>query len=392
MATSLTSTSGAKRPQNQAPPRLGGALTLLCALVGCAGEPAADPVAADAAEQADVPNDAANDAANDASNGTFSLDDTDKAMLEALDALHIGVAKDAFWPGFPVTTRPVYLLRRTVKGSPKHAFLTHVAAGSMTGESYTHNGHTVWRTNAGLTQLGAEEQAYAYANVEGVVATFVGYSEATLDDAEHFIGPLAEASFVRMRELEDEWEAVQGCGIAKYPRNLELIELTLLEDLLLGEIVAANAVDLPARMTEFAALRTRRLKLDPYTARIDNDGEIIFGAPYFARLRVPVIVGVRSQKSVDAELKERLAISMTLALQELDQHLLWKRPIAAAAVLMDAARRLGLPITTGFKAGLSVHAQWTAANGNGNPADVDAVRARHDLKALKGRAVELMAL
>ncbi len=384
--------------------RISGLLPVLlaCALVGCgednsdsATSPGGDTAAGDIGDIGGIGGHdgaATNDdaAANDDAVTAFTPDATDKAIVAALDKVHEGLAKTPLWAGFPLPNAPLYLARRSIKGTPRHGLLLHIAKLPKDPNAVQIGGHLVHPDDTGLKVLGTTLATVPYAKHGSHMTTFAAYSDLDVDRLADWVGEVAAASFTRMREVEATWAAVEGCGLAKYPRNKELISLTLLEEALLGEIVLAPAADLPARATELVAVRAARLALDPYVARIDSDGENRFGTPEFARTWLPVLAGLRTDKDARDKLVAAKKLAMTTPLDELDNHLMWVRPPITAAITIDMARRLGWDVRKTFEAGEATHAVAILKHAV-NPALVDTVKARHDMKAISKRATDLMA-
>ena len=329
---------------------------------------------------------------NDHGEAGFALDELDKQLIEALDAVHVGLGKAPVWPGFPLVNKPLYLVRRTLKGKPSFGLLTHVASGPNGAVEVGHGQHVLWRVDDEIGFLGKAEHAYAWRKIAGHDATFAAYDLSTTEDIARFIGEVAKASFVRMRELEQKWAPVEGCGRTVYPRNKQLIELTLLEDALLAEVLDAGPAELPQRVTEVLALRAERIKIEPYVLRMDNDGENRFGTPHFAAMHVPVAAGVRTTDELKALLKEQLKASMTLPIEELDDHLMWGRQLPATGVLVPMARAAGAEVEETMRGGKSVHEALLKKHGSADLTQVEAIKKRHDMKKIAARAAELMAL
>ncbi|GEM_PF-3060378 len=326
----------------------------------------------------------------DAAAAAFSPDDTDKAVFALLDKAHDALGKTPLWPGFALPTKPLYLIRRSLKGTARYAFVTHVDKAPAGAKTFTIGKHVVHRFDAKKGALSSTRTAYSYEDIAGVQATMAAYDDATPSEPAAFLGALAKASFERMKELDDTWEPVEGCGRSNYPRDQELLELTLLEDALFAETIAAKTADLPARMTEIVAIRARRLAIEPYTDRIDADGENRFGAPHFAKLTLPALVGVQSAEDRRKVIADSLAKAMTVPLEDLDDYLMWKRPLVSAVVLIDLARKVGVKVEPSFKAGKAAVAAIIAAKGAPVLSHIDTVKKRHDMAAITKRAVALM--
>ena len=230
----------------------------------------------------------------------------------------------------------------------------------------------------------------------GELAIVAAFDVTSFKPAWEWLGIVAREAFVRMQEIDQGWKAVEGCGLAKYPRKLDLIALTLLEDALLAEILAAlpdasdDAMDELAR--DLLAVRGARIAIDPYTMRIDNDAENVNGAPRYAELWLPVLAGLREPNAVREQLSGELALSMSAEISDLDDHLMWTRPLSSGVVALQLAARLKWQVADTFKAGKSVYEVAAKLLGPADDNRLDAIKKRHDMAAMNKRAEELMKL
>lgn len=323
----------------------------------------------------------------------WTADETDKQLFVLLDDLHEKLAKTPVWKGFPLTTTPLYLVRRSLKGTAKYGLLTHAVGGpsSVVATAAVVGKHTVWPMLSELDFLASGQDTYSFKSVGGVIATFAAYSGETVVDPASWLGEVGNASFVRMRDHEQKWAPVEGCGLSKFPRVAKLIELTLLEDALLIEMENADAADLPNFVTEIMALRELRVQSHAMTARIDNDGENRFGMANYARMMLPVIAGARTPAEHRTDLLFALNQSMTMPLVELDNHLLWRRHLFSSVVMLKVAKAAGVDPVPYLEAGKTVHDALVDKLGAADLSKVAAIRDRHDTKLIDARTAALMA-
>ncbi len=360
--------------------------------------PAADSVSdtsdtsPDAQTDTGPPQDAGSPQDSEQSDVVPTMDPLDDKALGLLDAMWQAMAKKPIWKGYPLATVPMLLLHRAK--SNDHGLLLRWPETPANGQKLSHPDIEVdiwWTNEHNKTLLPAQEIA-PHVTVAGQLALAAAYSTTSFKPGWEWPGKVARAAFIRMQEVEQAWKAVEGCGLAKYPRKEELIELTLLEDAVLGEILAAEDKELEGLARDLQAVRARRIEIDPYTMRIDDDAENANGAPRYAELMVPVRADLRDADEVKEQLAEELGRSMKVPVSELDDLLMWHRPLTSAVVMLQMADRLAWDVSATFKGGKAIHEVAGKELGPADGKRVDAVKARHDAAAMVQRAKELMKL
>lgn len=321
-----------------------------------------------------------------------ALDPLDQKPLGQLKAAWDGLAASPIWPDYPLATSPAVLIHRA--GAATHALMLRWPEAPAEGVQIAAPdlGTDVWWTAEHLDAILPAQVAAGGVTISGHLAIVAAFDPTSFKPPWEWLGVVARETFVRMQQLDQGWKTVEGCGLAKYPRKQDLIALTLLEDALLAEILAADSVALGELAKDLVALRAARIAIDPYTRRIDHDAANVNGAPRYAELMVPVLAGLRDQSAVQELLAEELGLSMALAVSELDDQLLWKRPLTGAIVTLQLARRLKWAVADTFQQGKSVYDVAVANLGEGDASRLPAIKARHDFAAMNKRAGELMQL
>ena len=321
-----------------------------------------------------------------------SLHAIDHKPLQLLDQMWAAMAKQNIWPGYPLATVPILLLHRE-KGS-EHGLMVRwpKAPEGASKLSVDDVDVDVWWTEDHLDVLLPAQDVSGSVSIGDQLARVAAVCKTAFKPGWEWPAMVAKAAFVRMQEVEQAWAAVEGCGLARYPRKQELIELTLLEDALLGEILVAKEATLPDLARDLLAVRGRRIEVAPYTQRIDNDAEHVNGAPRFAELMVPVRAEIRDADEVRDLLADELGQSMKVPLADLDDQLMWQRPLTSGVVMLQMAARLGWQVQTTFKAGKSVYEVAVKELGAPDSKRIDGVKARHAFDTMAARAAELMKL